>query len=60
MTYLVHINPTPGKDDRVVEVEAEDLANLNGTLGFVVSINGKETCVACFAPGIWNYAEPKK
>lgn len=62
MTYLVHINPTPGKDNRTVEVEGVYISVNEGTL-----IIAKEHTdhrmpqeVACFAKGVWNYVEPKK
>lgn len=66
MKYLVHINPTPGSDLRVVEVIADGISLHEGAVMFNKyegdSIPNGESSrrVAVFASGVWNYVEPKK
>lgn len=65
MKYLVHINPTPGSDLRVVEIEADNMDLEEGSLvftGYRKHESGGTTVgvVAAFSTAVWNYVEPKK
>lgn len=62
MKYLVHINPTPGSDLRVVEVEADYFGISDGSLTFYIKndTDYPHGNVAAFSPAVWNYVEPKK
>lgn len=65
MTYIVHINQKPGSDATTVEVEADTCCTqTSGCVEFITynqspdKYSGSDV-VAAFAPGVWNYVEPK-
>lgn len=63
MTYLVHINPRPGSDERTVEVEGDSISVQNGALSVLRNKSTGDSFIipediAAFAPGIWNYVCP--
>lgn len=66
MTYIVHINPKPGSDATTVEVEADSCTtHASGCLEMLGPPRDPKAyypgnVVAAFAPGVWNYVEPKK